>query len=197
MRIALSIGLIMILCSCASCDPIPDTSVGAAEGRDASVILSGCGQRANEGYVFCKVREGALPSELIRLTVPSYPCSRDYCAEFIFVNPDGSFGYGSGIRQGQSEFEFSIGDMRRNQSSISISDEAEYAMAVRIYYNQNGVEISSTTRGYVRLHVLRRDYIPLVCNDVSASYKQRLFEGCEVQYSTRLRSKLCGEECFK
>lgn len=196
MRLITLLSFAFIAIACSHCDPVPDTNVSAAEGKDATIALSGCGQKGNLGYLFCRVVEGSDPALTpITLTVPDWDCNHASCAEFIFAKPDGTLGYGAGIPKHQTQFTFTLKDMIQSGAAIVSGNEAEYAMSIRAFFMNTGVEQSMTTRGYVRLHILSKNYIPAVCNESMISFTRELYPDCSIQYTTKFRGAICGKGC--
>lgn len=188
--------IVPLLLIAATCNPKPDANVSAAEGKDATVALSGCGQKGNLGYLFCRLMEGADPKLVpITIHVPDWDCDEASCAEFIFAKPDGTLGYGAGIPKHQTSFTFTLADMIQSDAAISSTNESEYAMAVKVHFKDTGVSQSTTTRGYVRLHILGRNYIPAVCNEPAISFTKELYKGCFYQMTTKYRGVICGGGC--
>src|SRR3972149_4140423 len=95
-----------------SCSHFPlDTGPAAAASNDPTVVISGCGQEPRSGYLFCRVREGANPTERITLHFPKLDCARANCIRFQLTKLDGSFGYGAGVAKGATEASFPMGDV--------------------------------------------------------------------------------------
>ena len=183
----------------AACQSIPmDRSVSAAEGRDVTVTLEGCQEGPKNGYLFCRSQEGSGSGSLLTLTVPPLSCSDDRtsCAQFQFFRKDGSTGYGGGIPKGQNHANFTVGQVIGTSDDIQEFHDGEYRVEVIAFFQDNdGMEHSRTGSGLVRVKVLRRDYVPALCDAPEIAWKVDLKKDCQAHITTQYRSAICGKGC--
>lgn len=187
-----------LLCSLAlsACDEIPktlDLSVSAAEGNDVTSILSGCNEGFHDGYLFCRMKEGADQTAIIRLHLPKLNCDRDDCVVFQFLRLDGSYGYRGGIPKGKTDAEIPLSKITGSEQGISMNEDGEYGINVAVYFKDaDGVERSFRSDGLIRVKVLGAKYQRLGCNDPMTGWDRSLSKQCRAEYSTASRSALCG-----
>jgi hypothetical protein len=191
--------IIGITMGVSSCSQIPiDKSVSAAQGNDPSVGLFGCGDDKVRNYVFCRLRENGNQSDEVTFVVPGVTCKRDNCVQIQIIKPDGSFGLTQGLAKGQTQIALPISDITQSNSSVTKAIDGEYRVLVRVYFTgPDGTEYQNVMIGFIRINVLSAAYIPMGCNDPMVAFETTISrkDVCKIQWSTALRSAICGKGC--
>ncbi len=184
---------LFIMLTAAKCTHVRiDSAMGAADGNDATVALRGCRKPLEVGYNFCRVNNGASPSEIVELHIPKVKCKRDACAEYQWIRLDGSFGPSGGIRKGQTLVPFVLSEITGANEEINESHEGEYAVVVRLYFlGPDGEEFSTIAKGFFRLVVLDPMYAPVGCGDPNILWINKI-DSCKLQTTSKYRSAKCG-----
>ena len=179
-----------------SCQNVPiDSALAAIAGNDPSVAFSGCNQPMRKGYLFCQVREKANPSEMIKLYLPGVECSAESCIVYQFLRSDGSYGLGGSLKRGQTLLEVSVADVVGSSEALSLDKDGEYQVLLKVQYvDNNKTEHVMAMKGFIRVNVLKADFVPLVCGESKVAWVAGE-KSCQVQYSAKLRSVLCGRSC--
>lgn len=171
-------------------------SINSITMFDKTVVLSGFGKVASDGYLFIRVREGAAPTGEITLYVPPLECKRENCVKFQTWRLDGSLGIAGGIKQGETHTSFSLAELTSETDRVNLRSDGEYKLKLKVYFlDQDGEERSSLAEGFIRVNVMSADYEPLACNDPMSAWNLVLSNNCSAQYSSSLRSALCGKGC--
>ncbi len=183
-----------------ACNSLPiDQSVNAAEAGARTVVLGGCGVKANSKYLYCEKNEGNALNDGINLFVPLVDCKRDSCTRVQFFRKDGSNGPSGSIPKGKMSMSLTLGDLVGDNSGdnrIKPAHDGEYGVLVQTFYTGNdGEEFSMLSKGLVRVSVVLPSYRPLACADPNVAWTARVGDKCEAQFSTAYRSAVCGEGC--
>ena len=188
-----------ILCSWMACSQIPlDNSVSASEGHAFTLVLSGCNQKAKSRYLFCEVRESAKPSVDITLHLPQVTCAANSCIQVQFTRLDGSFGEAFSVPKGDMFLRVPLSKIIGTEDEMNMGHDGEYQAGVRIHFQgPDGTEYLQSMRGLIRINVLRSDYLPVACNDQMIAWYTPLYgtkkTGCHAQWTSKMRSAVCGE----
>jgi len=184
---ALSLGV-------SDCSTLIDPAMSAAKGNDPTVVLRGCGNNIQDiGYVFCRVSDRSSGDQHITLIVPKVSCSRSSCAEFQVWLKDGTPGFSGGIPKGETDYELSLTDIINHGGEINLSDDGEYLVTVRLFFNVDGNEMTTVSKGYVRLVVLTEGYSAAGCSSPHRVWKHKISNKCYLETTTGYRSAICGE----
>lgn len=182
----------IILLVMVGCKEIPekiDLSLSAEEGKDITAIFEGCGKKT-DGYMFCRLAEGSSADRNIIVHLPKVHCTRNNCVELQFIQRDGSLGYGVGIPE--DEVSIPISKIIDSETVEKIHD-GEYRVLARIWYiGSDEIERQVRFSGAIRLWVVKKEYQQLVCNDPERGWKKNIGGGCSAEYSTQMRTALCG-----
>lgn len=201
MKLLFSIASALSFAVLVACDDIPqsfDTSKAAIDGNDKSVIFHGCHEGYKNGYLFCRIREGASPkvSQDIQILFPPVKCSRDNCFEFRFFRKDGSPGPVQGVPQGNRVARVAIADIVGTEEPITMNEDGEYLVQVRgWFYDKTKHEHFMMGEGVVRVFVIREEYEPLGCNSPERGWRTNVGKDCYIETSTRYRTAICGVGC--
>lgn len=182
-----------------SCAPLAiDNSMSASDGFEPTLAMEGCGRaKINDGYLFCKLAEGGDPSlSPITLYYPKTECTRDSCIQFQILHLDGTFGYGMGLKSGETEAHFTLKDVL-DSDETSLTQDGEYLVMNRIYYKDplTGGDKAVSVYGFLRVNVMKKDYKALLCDDPSMGWETMARKTCKIQYSTKGRGAVCGLGC--
>lgn len=192
--VAFAVGFVLGISSCATVTL--DRSVSAADGNARTLFLAGCGQEPLRGRVFCELRQGATPTDIITMYVPTAACKRQTCVSYQVINPDGSFGQAGSVPLGAASVDFTIAELTGKPDPIVKSLDDEWQIAVRVYFTgPDGEEYQQIMRGLVRLAVLTADYKPMGCDDPNVAWEVKPYSKgtCRLQWSSKLRSARCGK----
>lgn len=170
-----------------------DPMMSAAEGNDLTVGFSGCGSKASKGYLFCPKKSGSNPSESLQLIFPGVECKREFCTRFQFFRKDGSEGFGGALKAKESILGLDLSKLLP-EGMVTDASDGEYLVAVKQYFiGDDGREYLSVAKGLVRVLVTNEKYQPMVCNDPNMAWSVQVSKKCTLQFTSSLRSVLCGE----
>jgi len=175
------------------CQSIPmDKGMSAELGNSASVVLCGLGEECRIGMLFAQLPEGTPTNDEITLKIPKLDCGEKYCARYQVFNPNGMQGKSGGIPDKTQKVTLSLADLVE-ADEISKSTEGEWLITVRMWFADNdGNEMSALGWSFVRINVLDKNYINIGCDDPVVAWRVGLPGGHEAQYTSKLRSALCG-----
>lgn len=195
MKIKVSI-LFLVLLGVFGCDEHPeafDLSMSAEKGGDITAVLGGCGGTFRSGYLFCRLREGALPTDKIVLKFPKIDCKRENCIEFRFFRKDGSVGHTQGIKARQTQAVVPLHKIVGTEQPLSMDEDGEYLLQVRAWFLDNaGYEHNMIGEGLIRVFIVREGYVVIGCNSPERGWEERV-GSCFIEHSTGYRTAVCGE----
>jgi hypothetical protein len=180
-----------------SCTSLPiDPSVKAADANARTLILGGCGVKANSKYLYCEENEGNSTNESVNIFVPTTDCPRDSCSRYQFFRKNGSNGPAGSIPKDTGSASVSLSSILGHDGNISSPDDGEYGVLVQTFYiGPDGKEYSILAKGLVRVSVVGASYRPLACGDPNTAWSTDINNKCNAQFSTAYRSALCGSGC--
>jgi hypothetical protein len=129
------------------------------------------------------------------ISMPALNCKRESCAGFTVVRKDGTLAPLGGIPKGETELRFNVQDIIGHNAPLSMRDGGPYRILSEAYYQKNNEEFKVLGKGIVYLLILKPGYVPLGCENPDAAWSLELGDNCEAQYSTKMRTGLCGEGC--
>lgn len=185
----------------ASCLKIPinvDAAPLPSENHDLSVLMQGCESKPTSGYLFCKLQQGADPTQIkIRIFSPGETCLRDSCFKFQFLRKDGSLGFAGAIKKEKSFADVLLSDIVSSPGSLSQIEAGEYQVMIRIWWIDATEKIEKTSRadGLVRVWLTDTAAQPFACNDPQLGWQDVLSKTCRADISSSFRVAMCGEGC--
>ena len=157
--------LLFLLASCSCSQAIKKLDhQSAIGGNDVTTLLSGCG--ANQigiGYLVCRMHEGDATNLSIEIHAPpNVACDNEKaCVYFKIFMPDGRPTYEGSIPKGGSYATVSWSDLL-DKKTFGPGDRGFYGVSVTIHYiGPNSVPMKAYTDGYIFLHVVKKEYVPL------------------------------------
>jgi len=155
--------------------------------------MTGCGKRASDGMLHCRLSKGARPSTRIRVLLPKLSCKRESCAEIAVVRKDGTLVPIGGIPEGKTSYAFPVSKITGDPDVIDKAHGGPYRLLIDAFYQFDGEEWRVKGQGIVYLTVMDRGYKQLACDSPDVQWALKITRQCEAQYSTKFRSTLCGE----
>ena len=171
-----------------------DSSMSALDGNVASVVLCGLGEGCRKGMLFTQAPEGSSAVRTIELKVPPAQCERDHCIKFQFFNPDGTEGYSGSIERGKTNTTFLLKDIVKSDT-LRLDHDAEWLVKVKVWFKDGDVDVERTMMGwaFLRVNVISPEYEFLSCEDPEAGWDLEHAPGCDIYFSSRFRSSICGD----
>jgi len=190
-----AVAFLLVGCGAKNLPDAIDFSMTAYEAGDLSAVLEGCNQGVRNGYLFCRMPEGADQSTIITLHFPKVSCKRTNCIEYQVVMPSGELGHGLGIGAGETKNSVRLSQITGKSGPISKDHAGEYRLLVKVWFLVEDEEMSTRADAVLRLFVVDRKYQGLVCNDPETGWRSDLSRSCSVEYSTGYRTAVCGDGC--
>lgn len=186
---------LLLAIAMASCAGLPiDRAMSAEAGNDPSVIFCGPDGKCHAHYAYVQVPAGAGAGDELAVKVPGVSCSRDACIGWQIITPSGSFGTNGAVKKGQTEFRVPISAVIGHDTAAP-GDDNEYRIVLDVYFNDSaGKEHLIRQHGLIRVEVLDAAYQPVGCNDPAIAWDEATDSAgkCRAQWTTQLRSALCG-----
>lgn len=192
-RLCLFFLLVLSACSVRSPQSL-DQAKPAADSRDYTVILEGCGQGPQAGYLFCRVTEGSLPTDEIKMYFPAVDCRRENCVDWQLIQPSGNYGARGSLPARATRVSIPLSKIIQDSKKVTVEHDDEYLVASRIWYlTDTDEEFSIKGYGVIRIRVLSENYTRLACGDPELAWIQKISSTCQAHFSTQYRSALCCE----
>lgn len=175
-----------------------DAAPAASEVQDLTVIFQGCGRRPTDGYLFCKLQEGAsIDQNKIRIYSPLLTCNRKSCVEFKFLKRDGTEGYAGSIVRDSAYVDVNLSDIVGRPGTILKEQAGEYQIMIRLWWIDptNQVEKTSRADGLVRIWIADSKAQFLACEDPQVGWQLPISTYCRADISTGYRVAMCGQDC--
>lgn len=169
-----------------------DTSpIPAIEAGDETIVMRGFGQKAAQGLLHVRVYEDSAPEGLITVVLPKLNCKLDSCAEFKAIRDGNKYPIGA-FKKDDTEYRFPLSQLIQDETKVLASHQGAYRLLLRYFYENDEGEQQRVISGRVYLTILKGQYTPLVCNSPDVVVSENIFEGCNVQFTTKGRTALCG-----
>lgn len=173
----------------ASCKVKEDSSeLSAVRGNDLTILMSTDGDGNRKGLAHVYLVENGGPKK-ITVFVPGVSCPEDSCVSLHGVQQDGSLLPIDSVAKDQNKVEF---DSDVLTGDVTLDDSGPYRLLMKITQTIDGEEYLRLGRGVVYVTVLAKGYARLVCNSSDVAYIGEISSECSAQYTTKLRSALCG-----
>lgn len=186
-----SVFLLSLILGCVSI-PI-DPGMSALSGGEPTVIFRGCNRKLSKGYLFCETKEASQPTlTQVEIIVPVVQCKKEACIEYRVIKPDGNVSLTGSILQGVSSVVAPLSSWLGHESPLADSDEGEYLLQMRVFFEVGKDQVSESLFGFLRLKVWNEAYFPVPCNSPHHAYTTVINPQCQIQYTSKLRAALCG-----
>lgn len=170
-----------------------DPGMSAFSGGEPTIIFEGCNRKLSKGYLFCETQQASNPTlSKIKLIVPVVSCNSDHCIEYRFIKPDGNFSAQGAIPKGVGEISLPLSAIVGSDSLLSGSEEGEYLLQMRVFFEIGKTQETEVIFGYLRLKIWDQHYAPMGCGSPYKAMTTVISKNCEAQYSSKLRLALCG-----
>ena len=179
-----------------TCSLRQDTSVlSAAAANDMTLIFSGCSENNRDGMILCRSSSGAGQTTEITIHMPKLNCDREVCAQLDIVRKDGTIHPLGAIPKGDTALVFKLSQVTGSTGPVTPGMGGPYRVLSEAFYEHEGEEWRVLGVGIIYLLVLKPGYVPLGCGSPDMAWRLKLRKKCEAQYSTKMRTALCGEGC--
>lgn len=171
----------------------PDSSIQSAiQAGDESAILKGCGLGHQNGLIHCRVADGSDMTQTVTVTVPLVDCKFDSCATITGFQKNGNSVALGSIPKGQTELEFPLSKLVGGKTADK-KHGGPYRVLIELEYINKKAGWKQAQSGVVYVSILEKGYHVLNCDSSNAVWKLAVSETCEIQFSTKMRTALCGE----
>jgi len=193
----LLLGVFLLTLTAATCGIRQDTAaMSAREAGQPTIVFSGGGDGPRRGGIFVEAQEDARPEAvMLTITMPKLNCDRDSCATFDVVRKDGTIHPIGGISKGQYDLEFSLSALTGDTGPVDRKIGGPYRVLGEAYLQADDGEHKALLEGIVYVTVLRKGYVGVGCNGPDVAWSVGLWQGCSAQYTTKMRTVLCGDKC--
>lgn len=187
------VGCIVFVTSCATKMPEIEKPT-AHEMGDSSVVMDGCGEGPNSGYLFCRANDGVESNQFIRIHIPDANCDRDSCVSWRTLRKNGTISAVGSVNKGETSVMIPLSVLMDYKGPITKKQEGEYGVQIRVFHEDgDGLKRAVIADGIVRVWGVDKNYAPMACDDPKLGWKLKIDPKCSVHYSSGLRSKLCGD----
>lgn len=170
--------------------------MSARDAGQPTIIFSGGGDGPRRGGIFVEVPEGARPEAvMLTITMPKLNCERESCATFDVVRKDGTIYPIGGIPKGQYDLVFALSAVTGATAPVTRQIAGPYRILGDAYLQADDGEHRALLEGIVYVTVLKAGYVGLGCNGPDVAWSVGLWSGCSAQFTTKMRTALCGEGC--
>lgn len=170
--------------------------MSAREANQPTIIFSGGGDGPRRGLLHVEVPEDGRPeAAMITITMPKLNCNRDSCANFDVVRKDGSIYPLGGIPKGQYDLTFALSAITGSVDPVTRPIGGPYRVLGEAFLQADDGEHKALLEGIIYVTVLRKGYVGVGCNGPDVAWSVGLWNGCSAQYTTKMRTVLCGEKC--
>lgn len=146
-----------------ACLPAPYVDPGPFpfESNDTTALMSGCGQRAAVGSLYCRFPAGAEPVGEIVVLVPPTECGAESCASVTVWGPDAAKVLSEPIPNGKTYLRI---PWRRLVGPGPFQEAQRGFWPVILtwsWLDPSGVVLKAQAEGEIRLRVHAKPYTPL------------------------------------
>lgn len=189
MQKKISLLVIALLVSACGSSPKKDSSTySAIEANDMTLIMSGCGEKPYRGMLLCRVPEGGASDARISIHVPAIT------AEFVVVRKDGSI-HPIGTADPAGNLSLTLGELTGLDGPVVPWFGGPYRVLGELHYELEGQPAKEIVSGLVYVLVIKKGYVSLGCESPDAVWNREIPGGCRAEYTTAMRSAICGESC--
>lgn len=180
-----------VACLGSSCKIKEDSSkLTGTDGRDLAVVLSTDEDGHRRGLAHIYTRDGSDGSEKITLTLPTVKCPSESCIEVLGIDQAGNLIPIDSLPKGENKVEF---ELKTLTGDVSLTDSGPYRLLINVTQTIDGEEYLRRAKGVIYVTVLVRGYSRVSCNSGDIAYSEEIKSGCEAQYTTKMRSAICGD----
>ena len=171
--------------------------MSAYDAGQNTILFTGGGDGPRRGGLFVEVAEGANPNQnKIYITMPKLNCDRPSCANFDVIRKDGSVFPLGGIPKGEFDLVFTLSELTGLTGPVDLNHGGPYRVLGNAYLQADDGEHRETMRGHIQVVVIKQGYAGLPCNGPDVAWSVGLWKDCSAQYTTKLRTALCGTGCL-
>ncbi len=138
--------------------------------NDTTALLSGCGERAASGHLYCRFPAGSTPVGEIVVIVPPTKCGADSCATVTVWGPDASKVLSETIPQGKTYLRIPWSRLVGAGPFQEAQRGFWPVVLTWTWIDQSGVVLKAQTEGEVRLRVHAKEYSPLTYDPSSQTW---------------------------
>lgn len=155
----------IVLSACAAA--VDDAGPYALEAGDPTALLSGCGEVASVGHIYCRFPEGWMPSGEIVVSFPASRCGEPVCGSVMIYGPDGARVVNRPI---EPETTYAIIPWRSlvGDQPLERHRRGFWPVVARWrWLNADGLVEETIVEGEIRLRVHAGNYRPLGAGDAA------------------------------
>jgi hypothetical protein len=142
----------------------------AFNANDTTALLSGCGQRAAAGFLYCRFQSGTLPAGEIVVMVPPVECGAESCASVTILAPDGSQALAVDVPKGKTWIVIPWTALV-GPGPFQDFQRGFYPVLVRwSWLDATGTVQAAMAEGEIRLRVHHATYTPLTYDPSSQTW---------------------------
>ncbi len=166
-------GALALLFACSA--PLhEDPGPFAFSSNDTTAILSGCGERAAVGHLYCRFQSGTVPSGSIVVMVPPTDCAAESCSNVTIMAPDGSPALIKNIPRGKTWVEVPW-SLLVGAGAFQDHQRGLWPVLVRwSWIDAAGFTQQAMAEGEIRLRVHHAAYTPLTYDPASQTWSWRV-----------------------
>lgn len=133
----------------------------AFAASDTTALLSGCGSKANVGYLYCRFVEGWTPQGEFVVIVPPTNCPDIACGTVKVFAPNGAVAFEAPVQKGKTYVQVPLAKLLGPGPLLKGARGFYPVLLSWRWLDDNGLAQQSTAEGEVRVRVYGADYVPL------------------------------------